>query len=153
MGSRKAPKADDIDNVIKLASELITTVGAHRIDVSHMMTRVYALRRGGEKSDALHRIGGLPPGGTSLTWPEKNGVAMVHLFTLDLAAMPELRELVVQWKRCAPDDVRTLGGTPENRPTKDTAKPANGQAADWVFMPVAAQISYQPSFGSSVARR
>jgi hypothetical protein len=46
-----------------------------------------------------------------------------------------------------------LGGTPENRPTKDTAKPANGQAADWVFMPVAAQISYQPSFGSSVARR
>jgi hypothetical protein len=105
MAARKASsKPDGIEAAAELARELIVAVKA--VEPKHL-TGIYALRRG-ESSDALHRVGGLPPGGGELKWPLKNGMPMVHLLTLDLAAMPELRERVTKWKSVPPEEVRTV---------------------------------------------
>jgi hypothetical protein len=58
---------------------------------------IYVLRQWEDPPEDLaplgiNRIGGLPPGVDADAWPELDGEPMVHLFTLDLATMPELRE-------------------------------------------------------------
>jgi hypothetical protein len=106
MTTRKgSPKSDGIDACAELARELNAAVKA--VEPKHLQA-IYALRRGNESPDSPHRIGGLPPGGGELRWPFKDGVPMVHLLTLDLAAMPELRERITKWAGIAPEEARTV---------------------------------------------
>ncbi|MFK7988134.1 MAG: hypothetical protein AB8I08_19090 [Sandaracinaceae bacterium] len=80
---KSAPKKrapDKIDEVVKLAKK---TGGGG--------STVYLFRRTDQPDSTLNRIGGLPPGTPAEAWPRQDDDAMVHLFTVDLATVPELR--------------------------------------------------------------
>lgn len=87
-GVETAKVLDKVDQLVALAKrELGPSVGEP----------IYLLRRFDTPPKelaplGLNRIGGLPPGVTADEWPTCNDEPMVHLFTLDLATMPELRQ-------------------------------------------------------------
>jgi len=87
-GVETAKVLDKVDQLVALAKrELGASVGEP----------IYLLRRFDTTPKelaplGLNRIGGLPPGVTADEWPTCNDEPMVHLFTLDLATMPELRQ-------------------------------------------------------------
>jgi len=56
--------------------------------------RIYLLRRLDSKGADHNVIGGLPPGVEAARWPERDKRHMAHLFTLDVATMPELKKIV-----------------------------------------------------------
>jgi antitoxin component YwqK of YwqJK toxin-antitoxin module len=87
-GVETAKVLDKVDQLVALAKrELGASVGEP----------IYLLRRFDAPPKelaplGLNRIGGLPPGVTADEWPTCGDEPMVHLFTLDLATMPELRQ-------------------------------------------------------------
>ena len=87
-GVETAKPLDKVDQLVALAKrELGGSVGEP----------IYLLRRLNETPKdlaplGLNRIGGLPPGVKVEEWPTYEDEPMVHLFTLDLATMPELQK-------------------------------------------------------------
>ncbi|MFK7928718.1 MAG: BRCT domain-containing protein [Myxococcota bacterium] len=75
--------ADKIDALQKLASKATAA--------EKTTEPIYAFRRLETKTTTLNQIGGLPMGVSAEAWPRLDDEGMVHLFTLDLATMPELQ--------------------------------------------------------------
>ncbi len=85
-GKEVAKELDKVDKVVMLAERARKTSKAST-DV------IYAFRLL-EKAPAkptLNLTGGMPPGIDAESWPIKDDEPMVHLFTLDLETMPELK--------------------------------------------------------------
>jgi antitoxin component YwqK of YwqJK toxin-antitoxin module len=86
-GVETAKVLDKVDQLVALAKrELGASVGEPIYLLRRFETPPKELAQLG-----LNRIGGLPPGVTADEWPTHGDEPMVHLFTLDLATMPELR--------------------------------------------------------------
>ena len=79
-----APK----DRVEQLVDQAARIVAERRCATE----RIYVLRRREDAPgpESVARIGGLPLGVGAERWPLRDGEPMTHLFTLDLAQMPEL---------------------------------------------------------------
>jgi len=86
-GVQAAETLDDVDKVVALAQRVV----AER--PNDKTVPIYALRKldTPPAQPTLNRIGGLPPGIAAERWPTHADEPMVHLFTLDLDAMPELK--------------------------------------------------------------
>lgn len=100
---------------------------------------IYLLRRL-EKPPAdparigLNRIGGLPPGVPANEWPTFDDEPMAHLFTLDLATMPELRAML--------GGKRTLSMFIANPDYNEAFEPYNDQTAIVMVDDEAAQTTH-----------
>lgn len=79
------PEIDGIDGIT-----------AHVAGMAGKKEAIYFLapydKKKAPKDVGYHRRGGLPPGVSADDWPTFKETPMVHLFTLDLAELPELRK-------------------------------------------------------------
>jgi len=87
-GVETAKVLDEVDQLVALAKR---ELGASAGEPIYLLRRFDAPPRDLAPL-GLNRIGGLPPGVPADEWPTCGDEPMVHLFTLDLATMPELRQ-------------------------------------------------------------
>lgn len=120
LAERGVEKAPDIDDVEKVRRRAEAEGGGSE--------RIYLFRRleaDGHGED-LNRVGGLAPGVDAGRWPKRKKEPMVHLFTLDLDTMPELRARVSCDDGGAPRAVSVFCSSPDDNSaykpgTKETA--------------------------------